>query len=63
MTRWREAILLMMATGFVWYLFVAPPQGSMSIDNRARQGLRTSQEALQTAGHQAEQTARSLITR
>lgn len=53
MTRWREAILLMMTTGFVWYLFLAPQQGSTSIDDRARQGLRTSQEALQTAGHAA----------
>jgi hypothetical protein len=55
MTRWREAILLLMVTGFVWCLFATPQQGATSLDNRARQGLRTSQEALQTAGHAAGQ--------
>lgn len=63
MTRWREAVLFMMATGFVWYLFLTPQQGAGSVDDHARQGLKSSEQALQTASLAARQAARGLFIR
>jgi hypothetical protein len=49
MGKWREALLLFVVTGFVWYLFLAPQQGSGSVDSRAKQSLEHGQMAIKMA--------------
>lgn len=49
MVRWREALLLFVVSGFAWYLFLAPQQGSGSFDSRAKQSLEHGQMAIETA--------------
>lgn len=61
MSRWREAILLMMVTGFVWYLFLTPQQGSGAVDTRAELDLRVGKQALDAARESAKQAGRSLF--
>ena len=49
MVRLREALLLVVVTGFAWYLFLAPQNGAGSFDSRAKQSLERGRMALTTA--------------